>query len=625
MPETNLTDKNLNTAQKNLQESPSIKWGFGKRVPKTEKNKFGWENVELSDIPTDKPILLCFGGDGTTSNQFANFLAKMSFRLLGVKEEDEYIDTFSVRYSASEHTIVGRMNKKEIEELAKKVFIPRVTDKNGERLPVKKACENLRDINILIHCYGQDVVNETITHLANTMQHDLGYQEDEIRTALKQIFVIGYAPFDKSNNLYTSFFVKSLNDEIFDFSYKKDFFQDDPQHYVGVGELKAYKNTLNLFTDSMLGVKGRLTTPALFEHGNLNYLLRTTDWTSDNPRAETISRIMALALALGITGSKKQHAQNKFIPLPDAEDIKTFLQPEIENAKKTAFEKEDEKLWHEYKEKGVPFDDVVKYSSTSEKDLLNGKTESFDDVVSRIRKSHYRGIVFPKNSVFTNLGSTAKVVFKTKKGMADEIIPFVEDNKNLDVATAEYNLIESENLSRCILLPDGTYEEFAQESTPTDDKTWLDNALVTAKVRFIQTDNSVILHSVSGEKGKEIKVDIGKKFEDRDYDSPQEFLSSLTDSITGHFTLTKEQTRVIINIARAQDVPIQSIILDKSISLNDDVLESEIVTDQNGQMSPAENQNESTEQEDIINHFEKQKETKKIKSINSKDSEVSIS
>ena len=36
---------------------------FGHRVREDYNHPNGWENVELNDIPTDKPIVLCFGGN----------------------------------------------------------------------------------------------------------------------------------------------------------------------------------------------------------------------------------------------------------------------------------------------------------------------------------------------------------------------------------------------------------------------------------------------------------------------------------------------------------------------------------------------------------------------------------
>ena len=437
------------------------------------------------------------------------------------------------------------------------------------------------------------------------------------------MFLVGYSPLTNSNNLYSSFFVKSLNDEMLKFTNKKDPFTSD-EEYIGVGEFVANNNTLDLFTDSILGVKGRLATPALFEHRNLNYLLRTLDWFNENPRAETISRIMALALALGVTTSKTQHIQNKFIPLPDVQDIKTLLEPEVEKAKKTAFEQEDEKLWHRYKEQGVPFADVLKYAGISEKDLLNGKMHEFDKIAKKILESKYCGIDYSKNPCFQNLGIfNSSFIFKSKAGMADSIID-VADDKMIDIGTAEYNFLIARNIARCILLPDGTYEEFRRENSHVDNKTWLENGVLSAKLRFILTDNSVVLCLDS--ENKKMKVEVGKSFEDREYQSAEDFISSLRPSITKPFTLTKEQTRAILNIAHAQNIAFEDITLDENLSFNQTIIEKEMATDKNEQTPlKANSENKAQQQADVINHFSKQKtEKKEIKVKSSTENEVSI-
>ena len=519
-------------------ESTFIKWGFGKRVPKTEENKFGWENVDLDNIPNNKPIVLCFGGDGTTSEEFANGLAKMTKQLLGMKDTDNFIDIFSIHYNAQNKDSVGYLTDEDINQIAEKLFLPRVTDANGNRLPTKKACQNMRNVNILSHCHGERVASQIIDKVASAMTTNLGYSEEETKQVLRQALLISYAPYGKPNKYSTNFSVKSLSDDVFVFS--EDFFESaEKERYIGAGEFLKKDNTLTLFTESIVGEKENINNPKISEHSEISRMSRDENWMNKNPRSNAISCCMALVLALGVASSQQQSVQDEFVPIPSLDDIESLIKPEIEEVKNSKFEEEDKKFW-EYQQNGIAFAELLKYNKITEQDLLSGKI-SFADV-------------------------REAVAVKIAKSLIDGIV-----------------------------LADGGMEKFGSyEQSKISYKDWLKKSLIKAKLGKKDLTDSVLVEVEKKDQTHQLKVHEGIKFREKTYKSINDVFSSITKSRRVTSTLTEEQTRVILNIASIQDIPMQNIKLDKGINLNEKVISQEVTIDKNGIISPNKKTKEQT-------------------------------
>ena len=56
-----------------------LPFGVGRRMPKSERFPNGWEELRLANIDilhSTKPIILCFGGNGTIHSYDANYNLK---------------------------------------------------------------------------------------------------------------------------------------------------------------------------------------------------------------------------------------------------------------------------------------------------------------------------------------------------------------------------------------------------------------------------------------------------------------------------------------------------------------------------------------------------------------------
>lgn len=566
-------------------ESTFIKWGFGKRVPKTEENKFGWENVDLDNIPNNKPIVLCFGGDGTTSEEFANGLAKMTKQLLGMKDTDNFIDIFSIHYNAQNKDSVGYLTDEDINQIAEKLFLPRVTDANGNRLPTKKACQNMRNVNILSHCHGEKVASQIIDKVASAMTTNLGYSEEETKQVLRQALLISYAPYSKPNKYSTNFSVKSLSDDVFVFA--EDFFESaEKERYIGAGEFLKKDNTLTLFTESIVGEKENINNPKISEHSEISRMSRDENWMNKNPRSNAISCCMALVLALGVASSQQQSVQDEFVPIPSLDDIESLVKPEIEEVKNSKFEEEDKKFW-EYQQNGIAFAELLKYSKITEQDLLSGKIP-FADV-----KKGFKKILYPENSFYKEI-ERSDVSFPTSLGFNKKIYDKNSQTARKDTREAVAVKI-AKSLIDGIVLADGGMEKFGSyEQSKISYKDWLKKSLIKAKLGKKDLTDSVLVEVEKKDQTHQLKVREGIKFREKTYKSINDVFSSITKSRRVTSTLTEEQTRVILNIASIQDIPIQNIKLDKGINLNEKVISQEVTIDKNGIISPNKKTKEQT-------------------------------
>lgn len=559
---------------------------FGHRVREDYNHPNGWENVELNDIPTDKPIVLCFGGNGTISDRFANHVAKMAERFLGVRTSNNYIDIYSIQYSNKENSMTGDLSYEEAEEIANTLFLPRVMNKNGKRLPVEKACKNMRNINILSHCFGQQALKPIITYTENAMEYQLGYDEEEVMETLGQILHISYAPYSITpNNLSTNFEIKSFMDRINDYDYEyaqlydKEKWKNDSVNeiYLGIGELKTKDNTLTLYTNSVVGDKFRKENN-IDEHNWGKTIARDENWNVNNPRADAISKCIALTLAMGVLNSKENQKSKKFVPLPKIKEIKSLIEPILDRERETKFEKENKEYWEKVTF-GVPFSDFLKEKGITEQDIINGKI-AFKDIISE-QKINFQQSDFKNISTF-DLTKPSK--------LAEKIL----QKKEL--------MITERGFEKCgILFNDGKERVYYSNSNDENlSKNWVKHAAVESKLNNYSLDNSVIYELSVDKKdttNNKLEVKSGIKFEDKKYNSLDELKKSIIPSVKEkNHTLTTEQTRILLNLAIAANVPISGIIMQDGLQLDGKVLENEIDIDEHENILPLQSISKPTSQ-----------------------------
>lgn len=194
---------------------------IGLRTQKTDDNPYGYTKVD--NVPADEVCVLYLGGDGATTDKAANGYAKI------IKDEiladvDPSIPVYSVTYNFEDHnkTIARKVsqikhhtevlssnedidktlskateeeyNPKYVDDLFKKVILPRITLHNGKgKLSTEEVCRRIRKLNIVAHCHG----GYTALKLEEKMQEAMtliGYSNDERKKIQSQLLIVAHAP-----------------------------------------------------------------------------------------------------------------------------------------------------------------------------------------------------------------------------------------------------------------------------------------------------------------------------------------------------------------------------------------------------------------------------------------------
>lgn len=197
-----------------------------KRIPKTEDNPFGC--VVVDKIPIDRPSVVAFGGELANSEKAANAYAKQIQNLL-YENNIRDVDIYSVVYNfgsgnaklerAEQFRMAGRrlvksdinpMVKYEQDLTLKKMrqnepisnyikilfdilFLPRIADNNGKRIPTDEAISYMRKIKFYAHCQGAASLWQMANYMHDRML-ELDYKPGDIKQVQKEVFVIQHSP-----------------------------------------------------------------------------------------------------------------------------------------------------------------------------------------------------------------------------------------------------------------------------------------------------------------------------------------------------------------------------------------------------------------------------------------------
>ncbi len=308
---------------------------LGQRVEKTEKNKFGYVDVNLNELKVDSPVVFCFGGSGVVERISSNGFAKFVFNLLHTNPKNTDLKVYSLTYGSEDTSPMdGTLTYDEVQSLVHSIFVPLVS-KNGKKIDVLEAQKNVRNITIVSHCFGMAVSN-IISSLTADEMHKLGYKNGEIRDILKEVTNISYAPL-KANvtPLFSTIDFYSMEDK-----YKKSYSPLQthlPKDKFATTIFNEKENHLSVIAKSFVGNFGKDPNP--FNEHSLGIIKRTKDWKSypkehfdafypeeqkyllkkyktlDNlfSRTETISECFSLCLAESVSSSYATKDTNKLV------------------------------------------------------------------------------------------------------------------------------------------------------------------------------------------------------------------------------------------------------------------------------------------------------------------------
>jgi hypothetical protein len=167
-------------------EIMNYKFTIGRRARLIENIINNYEIIDLDTYSADKPIVLVFGGNGTTDDRSANGNAKIVSSMLGVFNDD--VDILSVNYNQAlgEQYIINNCK-----ELINKLLLPLVS-KDGTRIDIVNACKNMRKITVFAHCRGVDGIMRRLIPVLKQELSNLQYNDTEIKCLISQIVMVAY-------------------------------------------------------------------------------------------------------------------------------------------------------------------------------------------------------------------------------------------------------------------------------------------------------------------------------------------------------------------------------------------------------------------------------------------------
>ena len=204
---------------------------FGRRITSDYENTIHWLPIDLNHANTElkyrivsknKPTFITLGGIGTTNDRDANYVAKFVQRIIPIEGEANVISIIHSHYQGEraaryfdedpEEHMYSKLH--EAYRLVDTIFIPLLTDNDGNRLLIQDACKNIRMVNIFAHCYGHFTTVKYIEDALETTLPYFSYSQDEIDRIFKEIFVLSYEAGHVYQTKFTNVNINSIASEL---------------------------------------------------------------------------------------------------------------------------------------------------------------------------------------------------------------------------------------------------------------------------------------------------------------------------------------------------------------------------------------------------------------------------
>lgn len=406
-------------------------FGVIQRLTGIDRGKVKGNFVHLQlDHPYDykKPIVLCLDGNGNTNLKITNGFAKSLENTVGIQNE---VDVLSVSYrlEGNGNATTGTLYKEDIEALVNFLFLPLIS-KDGKRLTVKKAKQNIKKITIFSYCYGVVILNK-INKVLQERMLELGYAEDKIKQILKCLTNICYAPFTK-NEFNTNLFIKSFDDDFFGEDYRseaKEHVESLPKKeqdkyfvenflYIGNG-LVVNGRDFNLFAQnlrgSVLGVEDDHLIGSILKDANGNLLNE-----KDNIHSYTVSKCFTAIFRKVLENAILNLTQFTELDLEEIEaDCKNII--DIANSNETE-EIKRQVLKHSLTI--VPIEKVLQMLRIKEKDIIFGRTDLKTIERQFVGRVDYSNTIYERIKRIGYINKSVGTREYTKKDIvAAEILP----------------------------------------------------------------------------------------------------------------------------------------------------------------------------------------------------------
>lgn len=183
-----------------------------RRVEKTKNNLRGIEELNRENNPLLHPTMICLSAQGSYPKSVFG-IVREGMRAARLRTSQgvagKYaLNQFPINFVGVKYDYQGSSLG---ETLAQEYFLPLIS-KDGQRIDIKQAKKNMRNITIMTYCDGTFAYLDLENKLINMMQ-ELGYSETEIKTILNELALVSVLTMiDTSKCLATSFQLVDVND-----------------------------------------------------------------------------------------------------------------------------------------------------------------------------------------------------------------------------------------------------------------------------------------------------------------------------------------------------------------------------------------------------------------------------
>ena len=301
-----------------------------------------WQRIKLSEYLPEKPIVVCIGGNGTTTDETGNGIGKFVENHLQLlfKENGqvhENVDIISAVYPTDESD-KGKFSKEDIDNFVDDFLIKIVQDENDELLPLGEACRRLSQVTFFTFCRGHLEVDKIMRAFYKELK-TLGYPKEACDVLMFATFEVSYAPLTYGS-VIPVMFVDSKQDEMLNSAWKNN---ETSVHIDGdfngvVVKYERYGDPLlsgvalsEALFDSIHVYSSKLRNNLDEDEHNLALLSRDSGWNARyEANADCVSQMIAWALSRAVENGVINQNSEKFVPKMPLEE----LIEELESIKK---------------------------------------------------------------------------------------------------------------------------------------------------------------------------------------------------------------------------------------------------------------------------------------------------
>lgn len=297
-----------------------------------------WKRIQLDDYTPGKPVVVCIGGNGTTTDETGNGIGKFveTHLQLLFKEKGQVhdnVDIISAVYPTDD-TDKGKFSKEDINNFVDNFLIKLVQDENDELLPLNEACRRLAGVTFFTFCRGHMEVDKIMRAFYKELK-TLGYPKEACDVLMFSTFEVSYAPLTYGS-LIPVMFVDSKQDEMLNSAWKNKettVHLDDNLNGVAV-RYEKYGDPLlsgvavsEAIFDAIHVYSSKLRNNVEEDEHNLALLSRDGEWNGKyEANADCVSQMIAWALSRSVENGIDNKKSKKFVPKMDLEDLLAELE-----------------------------------------------------------------------------------------------------------------------------------------------------------------------------------------------------------------------------------------------------------------------------------------------------------